>query len=299
MQQTPWDVVWPLIQNVVFLILGIMGTAVYERYRHVQEDYEIWIDSISDSMKKGDPRSSEWSPLEYSVKGKPVKDPYQVELCMWATGKKDIGAERFNSEELVIKLGVPIVSELDGYAEYDAAEVAAVVDPLGEIVIDPSVLRSDMAIRWKLVTDGRPSLDFNKPFLDAKVRSWFAEYEKPKVVRRTMKVSGILALTFVPLGVVGMVLLNLFTDLPAREIVSPFLVAASVLLFAGLMLLALSDGPGRLLRRARKALDARIPDSLKWERLVYSSDDPFQPRFPPGRRVYVAGHPSDSNVDGR
>lgn len=297
MQQTPWDVAWPLIQNVIFLILGIMGTAVYERYRHVQDDYELWIDHISDSMMKGGSRASELSPLEYSVNGRTVKDPFEVELCVWATGKKDIGPERFNSEELVIKLGVPIVSELDGYADYNAAEAAAVVDPIGEIVIDPSVIRGDMAIRWKLVTDGRPSLDFNKPFLDAKVRSWFAEYEKPKVTRRAMKVSGIIAMTLVPLAVVGMVLLNLFTDLSAGAIIAPFLVAAPVLLFSGMMLLAQSDGPGRLLKRARKALDARIPDSLKWERLVYSSDDPFQPRFTRGRRVHVAGHPSATHGD--
>lgn len=297
--QTPWDVAWPLIQNVIFLILGIMGTAVYERYRHVQDDYELWIDNISDSMMKGGSRASELSPLEYSVNGRKVNDPYEVELCVWATGKKDIGPDRFNSEELVIKLGVPIMSELDGYAECNATEAVAVVDPLGEIVIDPSVLRSDMAIRWKLVTDGRPSLDFNKPFLDAKVRSWFAEYEKPKVARRAMKVSGIIAISLVPLGVVGMVLLNLLTDLSAEAIVAPFLIAAPVLLFSGTMLLAQSDGPGRLLKRARKALEGRIPDSLNWERLVYSSGDPFQLRIPRGTRVHVAGHPSESDGDGR
>jgi|GEM_PF-3396932 len=51
MQQTPWGVVLPLLQNVVFLILGIVGTAVYDRFRHVQDDYELWIDNISVSRR--------------------------------------------------------------------------------------------------------------------------------------------------------------------------------------------------------------------------------------------------------
>ncbi|WP_271174921.1 hypothetical protein [Microbacterium imperiale] len=270
--------------------VGLLPWFLDKRKLHV-EDYELWIDVLSASMKSPS-AGSELAPLEYSVNGTPVRDPHRVELCMWVTGKRDFTPERFNQRAFAIDLGVPIVSELEEPVKHELAETKISLTEQG-LIVRPSIMRRQAAVRWMLVTDGKPTVSWNRPFHDVTIASWFESWAQPAPSRVWKKVAGIFLL---PLAIILPLSMGLLAG-PLGIPLGPGALVASIggvtSLVVGMKLLVASDSPGRRLARVRSELRRRVPGSLVWERYEHTGDVLADPRVPYRRRVKAAAYPDE------
>ncbi|KZE89102.1 hypothetical protein AVP41_01893 [Microbacterium sp. TNHR37B] len=181
-------------------VLGYLVQVVGERWRNVSDEYELWADARALSLEaRGKGIGAE---LEYTWKGRSVQRPHLVDLYFWSAGKRDITSDQFDGgRSLEIRLGVPVVSELEGNKFALLDETAVQVDPQGTLVVSPSIIRKRMASHYRFITDGAPTLAAVNPIANlAAVRSVSADKRASTRLKRALgRVGSIL----IGVGIVG------------------------------------------------------------------------------------------------
>lgn len=250
-----WGFATPWIQGVFFFILGVTATIVVERRRSLRTDHEIWVWETSKSLAKPSLGQSE-KHLKYVVDDRTVTNPYELDLSVWANGRKDIPPTLFNGEAR-IELGVPIVAILrhqehgDEEAEIEVAETS--------ICLRPSVIRRDVALRWVMLTDGRPTIKFVGEPLDTEFYNWGDLFRGPRPIKTWARVAGTAAL------VGAFAILIWFLVYLRAEGIDPIGTPFQIIpfIFSGLLvggmvtLMASSSLYGSRLRLARRTLHSR------------------------------------------
>jgi hypothetical protein len=252
-----WTTFGPWIQNLIFFVLGIVATAVFEKRRTLRGDYELWVWIHRETLRKPNIGASQ-NALQYTVNGRTVEDPWEVQVAVWANGKKDIPATQFNERDILIALGVPIC----GHLEYRSAEAEEthfrLFDDVGTITIKPSVIRNEMLAEWVFLTEGKPLLDLSQAPLDTKLFSWQEEYKKPRQSKTAAKIGG---WTLVGLGVVlfvGSLFVGPLWGISTQTLVTIVPFASTGMLMSGVLLLTFGTiGLGPRLAAAKKALERR------------------------------------------
>ncbi|RAZ30546.1 hypothetical protein DO944_13445 [Microbacterium sp. SMR1] len=274
---------------IASFLLGLIPWWLDKRKLQV-EDYELWVDTLSESMKN--PRAtSDLADFGYVVNGAPVQDPHRVELWLWSTGKRDFTKERFNGEPLRIDLGVPVLGELEASVSHELDEADIALEERG-VILRPSIVRKQAAVRWTLVTDGKPSLAWNQPFHDTTIASWFNEYAKPEPSRTARKVVGGILVPGVFVLPIALALVGVaFLGIPLGIAALIGGIGGTALTIVGVHMLASADSPGRRLARIRSELRRKIPKALYWERYEHTGNPLGDLRNPHNRRVPAASYP--------
>lgn len=258
-----WGAALPWIQNLVFFIAGVVVTALVERRRTLRDDYEVWAWESSRSLLKSGLGAS-GDAIQYVVNDTAVVHPYEVDVDLWANGKRDIPEQAFNGRDAHIDLGVPIVTVLERRS-VAAEETRLEIDSAeGRIVLRPSPVRKGMAARWVLLTDGKPTMRLVNPPMDTEFFSWRDMYQGPRASKTAAKIIGISLIGVAILGFVSFVILARALSLDAASLAGVVGFGVSILLTGGLATLVFgTTAYGSRLRTARRALRGRYPSPSK------------------------------------
>lgn len=257
---------------------GIFATWLYDRFRNRTEDAALWIDgelvSTPDSMAS----SLELGLTTLDENGTTVTAPVVIDLYLWSAGRKDIQRNLFDdSEPLLIPLNAKVIRELGGGRKVAADRALVSVDS-GGVRVDPSLVRKEIAIHWRLLLDGIPSFrpeEVDNPIADLRVRSFWHEWRHPtpgNVVRKI--VGGALAL----IGL-GTIVLSVFLPQSTKELLgkSPVIDLALITLgvfaalVAGILLFTTADLPSRRAQYASRRLNKVLGQNVfSWERTPQS-----------------------------
>ncbi|HBR88788.1 MAG: hypothetical protein CMH38_14520 [Microbacterium sp.] len=160
-------------------ILGYLVQVIGDGWRNVSDDHELWADLRSTTLEAQP--GSVGDRLEYTSNGKRVLHPHLVDFYFWSAGKKDITSDMFDDgRSLEINFGVPIVSELEDGSLASIDETAVVTDPMGSVVVDPSIIRKRMASHYRFITDGAPIITTVNPIANvSEVRSATVQLRQP------------------------------------------------------------------------------------------------------------------------
>lgn len=249
--------VMPWIQNAAFFVLGIVVTAIIDRRKNLRQDHELWVWMTSTSLSKPGLGAS-GDVLEYSVKDTKVADPHEVELSVWANGKRDIPAEAFAGQAARIGLGVPIVYKRQHRtAEANEARTRESFDK-GQIEIEPSVIRRGMAVDWVFLTEGKPTVTLEQAPLNTEFVWWQDEYRRPRPGKTWTKVVGWLLVALAIVTFVLAISIRPVLNLRPEDTAALAGFATSFLLMGGISTLTLgASALGRRLSTAKKTLERK------------------------------------------
>ena len=278
---------------VIGAALGVAAQWAVDKLRRRTEDYELWADTLSSSLK---PQLGDRTvPLAYTVGDEKVADPQLVEFFVWSSGRKDVEASMFNGGDVIIDLGVPILHvDSDGVDDKSEDSNFELQLAAGRFVLSPSIVRRRFVYYRRLITDGAPRISFTNKVANLELDSYFQSWQRPTRPRTVLKVLARIAFVLAALIVVGGIL-GLIAGLALtgeRDSVGYLLVAmllATPLTIAGIILSTLHDAPGRRLGHARKILRQRLPRALAWETYEHTGDPLGDTRFPRHGRVEAAG----------
>jgi hypothetical protein len=254
------------ISLIAGAILGVVFQWLFERSRLVADDYELWVDIQVRSLRsKGASRLG--TNFEYLVDGEVVvENPVEVDLFLWSAGRRDIPRAHFDdSRPLSITLGAAVVSELDGGGSNATDDVAMTLAPHGELLVEPSLIRKTMAVHYRLLMDGNPTISVENPIENVTVRSFYHDWRSHR--RSAQKWIGLLIiLSFFAAFVLAIVFDDVTSGWLENAGLPPAIIAlvGVSLFFLGTGLMTSSDLAPRRAQRAvrtlRRSLGARVID---------------------------------------
>ncbi|PPH13325.1 hypothetical protein C5C71_01890 [Rathayibacter sp. AY1C1] len=176
---------------VVGAILGVLFQWLFDRWRHVADDYELWVDYDYRSIASERALSPGLPKLEYAVQGVPVPDPGILDVYVWSAGKKDIQYSQFDQVlDLTVDFNVEVFDELKGGHEHNAANLVMSMSADGHFSLSPGLVRKDMARHYRLLVSGEPSMKISSQISDVVVRSYYREWHRPWIRNRIKRWAG-------------------------------------------------------------------------------------------------------------
>jgi len=262
-------VLWLFASWVVGAIFGVFFQYLFDRWRNVSEDYELWAD-IRYMSTASEHASVLGKKVQYLVDDVAMSNPGIVDVYLWSTGKKDVPPANFNSQDLVIGLGVEIVDEMGGNQSPHAAEVKIDLMPDGRLIVKPTRIRKRFARRYRFLVEGKPQLQVTNNISDLEVRSFYGEWSSSTPGQLAISViSKVLIGTAIALFVF-MIGSSIVASEWTREVLIPggwvgtLLSAFGLSMVSGMLLSFSAMMPNRRAQRAirvlRKSLGRRVLD---------------------------------------
>jgi hypothetical protein len=261
------NLLWEICLLIAGALLGVIASRLWERWRTVTEKNAIWVDVDMRTIQSLAPVPT--ADLEIRVDGLVVRDPWEVKLYIWSAGENDIRTESFQGAPQTVSLGAGVVSQ-SVTAEHQADGVVTTISPSGGLTIQPGYVPKRFAREYRLITEGRPKIEWENTIADCEVRSFWTDYWKPSAGRSAMKWIGraLIGVAILGFGLIG-VLAGLETNgemVLANVPGLPFVITlgASVSFTGGIILSTFSDLASRrairALRVLRRSLGQRVMD---------------------------------------
>jgi hypothetical protein len=262
------QVIAAAITLVIGAALGVAAQYLFDRWCRTAADHELWAECLTQRLES-QAAISAGSPIGFVVAGEPVGDPHITDVWIWAAGNKDVERAMFDGTNIVVHLGVPIVSDLTTPPNGNLGTTSITAAATGSMVLAPSMVRKNFTYHRRVITDGRPKVTFTNEVPNLETLTYLEELRTPPKSRTVLKA---ILRTLGTIGLVGAILTFVlalmkvppFGDAAVLVTVVPTIGFAAAIL--GLGLPPMLDGVGRRANRARRVLRRSLSDALTWER---------------------------------
>ncbi|MGA1838468.1 hypothetical protein VD659_16235 [Herbiconiux sp. 11R-BC] len=155
------------VVTIILSAAGVIAAIVIPLaiYRRQTPRHELWYDYSSQSLTPVAP-SPLAGRLKVEIDGHPVAEPYTLNFRIWSVGTADVRSDAFDAgSPMVISLGAVVLGQ---YASVSAVNAELVKHEVGtdRIVIQPSLIRRDTAMTFRLIVDGKPEVSIVSPLAD-------------------------------------------------------------------------------------------------------------------------------------